>query len=184
MGGINAWRRFEPDRFTDEEVKRFNAEWRTAHPAIKRFWYNVDRAALTAVRERGRVVRCGPLLFKSTGAFLLLKLPSGRKLSYPRPRALGDEQRQHVVFADNTRPSADMCDSESCSANVDFEPHSPSPTPKPTLMEHAMGNVPFRPVATGSTTHEAPRAVIRHCHGCYSPLACRVTHRKCVSVPS
>src|SRR5215510_3629888 len=31
--------------------------------------------------------------------------------------------------------------------------HSASPTPKPTLMEHAMGNVPFRPVATGSTTH-------------------------------
>src|SRR5262249_55712389 len=62
--------------------------------------------------------------------------------------------------------------------------HSASPTPKPTLMEHAMGNVPFRPVATGSTTHEAPRAVIRHCHGCYSPLVCRVTHRKCGSVPS
>src|SRR6516162_25000 len=77
-----------------------------------------------------------------------------------------------------------MCDSESCSANVDFEPRSASPTPKPTLMEHAMGNVPFRPVATGSTTHEAPRAVIRHCHGCYSPLACRVTRCKCVSVRS
>src|SRR5262249_12026542 len=60
------------------------------------------RAALTAVRERGRVVRCGPVLFKSTGAFLLLKLSSGRKLSYPQPRAVGDEQRQHVVFADNT----------------------------------------------------------------------------------
>jgi hypothetical protein len=55
-----------------------------------------------------------------------------------------------------------------------FRTHSASPTPKPTLMEHARGNVPFRPVATGSTTHEAPRAVIRHCHGCYSPLACRV----------
>src|SRR5262249_28308847 len=56
MGGINAWRKFEPDRFTDEEVKNFNAEWRAAHPAIRQFWYNVDRAALTAVRERGRVV--------------------------------------------------------------------------------------------------------------------------------
>ena len=77
MGGINAWRKFEPDRFTDEQVKRFNSEWRAAHPAIKRFWYDIDRAALTAVRERGRVVRCGPVLFKSTGAFLLLKLPSG-----------------------------------------------------------------------------------------------------------
>ena len=74
---------------------------RAAHPAIKRFWYNIDRAALTAVRERGRVTRCGPIAFKSTGAFLLLKLPSGRKLSYPQPRAVGDEQRQHVVFADN-----------------------------------------------------------------------------------
>src|SRR5262245_59646450 len=46
------------------------------------------------------------------------------------------------------------------------------------------GNVPFRPVATNSTTHEAPLAIIRHCHGCYSPLVCRVTHRKCVSDPS
>ena len=41
------------------------------------------------------------IAFKSTGAFLLLKLPSGRKLSYPQPRVVGDEQRQHVVFADN-----------------------------------------------------------------------------------
>jgi DNA polymerase bacteriophage-type len=101
MGGINAWRKFEPDRFTDDEVKQFNNEWRAAHPAIKRFWYDVDRAALTAVRERGRVVRCGLVAFKSAGAFLLLKLPSGRKISYPQPRAVGDEKRQHVVFADN-----------------------------------------------------------------------------------
>jgi DNA polymerase len=101
MGGINAWRKFEPDRFTDEEVKVFNAEWRATHPAIKRFWYDVDRAALTAVRERGRVIRCGLIAFKSTGAFLLLKLPNGRKLSYPQPRAVGDAERQHVVFTDN-----------------------------------------------------------------------------------
>jgi DNA polymerase len=101
MGGLRAWRNFEPDRFTDEEVKQFNREWRAAHPAIKSFWYNVDRAAVTAVRERGRVIRCGSVLFKCTGSFLLLKLPSGRKLSYPQPRAVGDEQRQHVVFADN-----------------------------------------------------------------------------------
>jgi DNA polymerase bacteriophage-type len=101
MGGLGAWRKFEPDRFTDDEVKQFNAEWRAAHPAIKRFWYNVDRAALTAVRERGRVVRCGPVAFKITGTFLQLKLPSGRKLSYPQPRVTGDDKRQHVVFADN-----------------------------------------------------------------------------------
>jgi len=101
MGGINAWRKFEPDRFTDDEVKTFNAEWRATHPAIRRLWYNIDRAALTAIRERGRVVRVSSVAFKSTGAFLLLKLPSGRKLSYPQPRAVGDAERQHVVFTDN-----------------------------------------------------------------------------------
>src|SRR5262249_46360581 len=100
MGGVNAFRKFS-DQFADEEIKAFNAEWRAAHPAIKRFWYAADRDALTAVRERGRVIRCGSVALKSTGAFLLLKLPSGRKLSYPQPRAVGDEQRQHVVFADN-----------------------------------------------------------------------------------
>jgi DNA polymerase len=101
MGGLGAWRKFEPDRFTDDEVKTFNAEWRAAHPKIKRFWYDVDRAALMAVRQRGRVFRCGLVAFKSAGAFLWLKLPSGRKLAYPQPRAVGDDKRQHVVFADN-----------------------------------------------------------------------------------
>ena len=46
MGGIDAWRKFEPDRFTDDEVKQFNVEWRASHPAIREFWYAVDRAAL------------------------------------------------------------------------------------------------------------------------------------------
>ena len=102
MGGLAAWRKFEPDRFTDDEVEKFKAEWRAAHPTIKRFWYAVDRAAWTAVRERGRVVRCGPVAFKSNGAFLQLKLPSGRKISYPQPRIkVGDEREQHVVFTDN-----------------------------------------------------------------------------------
>jgi DNA polymerase bacteriophage-type len=102
MGGVNAWRKFSPDKFTDVEVEQFKREWRTAHPAIVKFWHRVDRAAWTAVRERGRVVRCGPVAFKSNGAFLQLKLPSSRKISYPQPRILGDEREQHVIFSDNT----------------------------------------------------------------------------------
>ena len=48
------------------EVETFKTEWRAAHPAIKRFWYDIDRAAWTAVRERGRIIRCGPVAFKAT----------------------------------------------------------------------------------------------------------------------
>jgi DNA polymerase bacteriophage-type len=102
MGGLNAWRKFEPGRFSDEEVEKFKQEWRAAHPKIKRFWYDIDIAAWNAVRERGRVFRCGPVAFRSNGAFLQLKLPNGRKLSYPRPRIIGDEREQRVVFADNS----------------------------------------------------------------------------------
>jgi len=104
MGGLNAWRKFEPDRFTDAEVEQFKTDWRAAHPAIVKFWYAVDRAAWTAVRERGRVIRCGPVAFKNNGAFLQLKLPSGRKLSYPEPRIRSSDDgcRQFIVFSDNS----------------------------------------------------------------------------------
>ena len=101
MGGLNAWRKFEPERFSDAEVEAFKKEWRAAHPKIKQFWYDLDRAAWTAVRERGRVIRCGRVVFKCAGAFLFLKLPGGRKLAYPYPRISGDDREQHVVFADN-----------------------------------------------------------------------------------
>ena len=97
MRGANSNRRHSPTL----KLSRFKREWRAAHPAIVKFWYAVDRAAWTAVRERGRVVRCGPVAFKSNGAFLQLKLPSGRKLSYPQPRIIGDEREQHVLFSDN-----------------------------------------------------------------------------------
>jgi DNA polymerase len=102
MGGLNAWRKFEPGQFSDAEVEAFKKEWRAAHRAIKQFWYDIDRAAWTAVRERGRVVRCGRVAFKCVGAFQFLKLPSDRKLAYPQPRIIGDEREQHVVFADNS----------------------------------------------------------------------------------
>jgi DNA polymerase bacteriophage-type len=100
-GGLGAWRKFESDRFTDDEVRAFCRDWRAAHSNIKKYWFRLDRAAWTAVQQRGRVVRCGPVVIKTTGMFLQLKLPSGRSLSYPQPRVIGDEREQRVVFTDN-----------------------------------------------------------------------------------
>jgi DNA polymerase bacteriophage-type len=108
-GGLGAWRKFESDRFTDDEVKAFIRGWRQAHPEIKRLWDRLDRAAWTAVQERGRVVRCGVVRFQCDGLFLQLTLPSGRKLSYPQPRIIGNEREQHVVFADNAAGQFQDC---------------------------------------------------------------------------
>src|SRR5262249_7891831 len=54
QGGLKAWRKFEPDRFTDEEVQDFKQEWRATHPVIKKFWYAIDRATWMAIRNRER----------------------------------------------------------------------------------------------------------------------------------
>jgi DNA polymerase bacteriophage-type len=107
-GGINAFRKFS-DAFTDEEVKAFNREWRAAHPNIKKYWHRLDRAAWLAVQNRGRVVRCGVVTFQCNAAFLKLRLPSGRKLSYPQPRIIGDEREQRVAFADNSGGQFQAC---------------------------------------------------------------------------
>jgi DNA polymerase len=107
-GGVNAFRKFS-DQFTDEEVKRFNTDWRTAHPNIRQLWHRLDKAAWTAVQERGRVVRCGVIRFQCDGLFLKLTLPSGRILSYPQPRVIGNEHEQHVVFSDNANGQFTDC---------------------------------------------------------------------------
>jgi DNA polymerase bacteriophage-type len=102
QGGLKAFRKFEPDRFTDKEIEKFKSEWRDAHPHIRQFWRDVDRAAWAAVRQRGRIVQCGRVFFRCTGTFLQLKLASGRKLSYPFPRIeIEDAWHQAVVFTDN-----------------------------------------------------------------------------------
>ena len=107
QGGLNAWRNFEPDRFTDAEVERFKTEWRSAHPQTVRFWHQIDNSAVLAMQNPGEVVRCGRIDLKFVGAFLLIRLPSGRKLHYPQPRLIlvdGKDGRPkpRVCFKDNS----------------------------------------------------------------------------------
>jgi DNA polymerase len=103
QGGLNAWRKFEPNRFSDAEVEQFKSEWRAAHPQVKKFWYAIDHATREAVRQREQVICCGKLLLKCTGMFLFIRLPSGRKLAYPFPRIeVVDQKHEVVVFKDSS----------------------------------------------------------------------------------
>jgi DNA polymerase len=65
--------------------------WRAKHKKVVQFWYALDDAAKNAVAKKGQVFKAGPFIsFKSRDIggteYLLMRLPSGRKLSYPRPR--------------------------------------------------------------------------------------------------
>jgi DNA polymerase len=102
QGGLGAWRKFEPDHFTDPEVERFKTEWRAAHPKIVQFWREIDAAAVTAVIARNNLVRCGRINLICDDTFLRIFLPSGRAIHYPFPRLIKDAYgRSRVVFMDN-----------------------------------------------------------------------------------
>ena len=103
MGGAAAIERIAPGVFDEAKREQIKNEWRAAHPNIKNFWYEIDRAAWAAVQNRGSIVRCGPVAFRCVGTSLFLKLPSGRKLAYPNARTkLIDPQHGVVLFNDNS----------------------------------------------------------------------------------
>lgn len=63
--------------------------WRNAHPAIVSLWANVEKAAKKAINGQPSTVR--GMRFEKVGAWLRIKLPSGRYLSYPSPRVENDQ---------------------------------------------------------------------------------------------
>ncbi len=55
--------------------------WRAAHPAIQKFWKDIDTAAISAIH--GVPAGAGRLWFDKKGPWLRMRLPSGRYVCYP-----------------------------------------------------------------------------------------------------
>lgn len=70
---------------SEGELQPLVSAWRSANPNIVRFWWAVDRAAMTAVRDR-TVTETHGIRFGYQSGMLFITLPSGRKLSYVKPR--------------------------------------------------------------------------------------------------
>lgn len=89
-GGVGAVRRFGGgvDMDDDQVKEQIVTPWRETHPKTVAFWYDMEEAALDAVRNPGKMtaVRGGIVRFKNNGQFLLMRLPSGRLLYYYDPR--------------------------------------------------------------------------------------------------
>lgn len=70
---------------TEEELKPLVTAWRVANPKITKLWWDIDRAALKAVKEKAPQ-KVGRIKLEGTAGLLLITLPSGRRLSYIKPR--------------------------------------------------------------------------------------------------
>ena len=69
----------------ENELQGLINDWRNANPHIVRFWYEVGNAAMKAIKEK-TTVTLGKLVFAYERGILFIRLPSGRRLSYIKPR--------------------------------------------------------------------------------------------------
>lgn len=69
----------------EEELQPLVDSWRAANPNIVKFWWDVDRAVKTAVKQKKQADVNGIRFFCQSG-MLFIQLPSGRRLAYVKPR--------------------------------------------------------------------------------------------------
>ncbi|MDR3597043.1 DNA polymerase [Clostridium sp.] len=82
----------------EEELKPLVTVWRNANPSIVSLWWEVDRAAIKAVRERTET-QVNNIKFKYKSGILFITLPSGRELSYIKPRMeLNKFDREGITY--------------------------------------------------------------------------------------
>lgn len=70
---------------SEEELQPLVDSWRAANPNIVRFWWEVDRCVKETVKKRVPTETHGIRFIYQSG-MLFIKLPSGRQLSYVKPR--------------------------------------------------------------------------------------------------
>lgn len=76
----------------EEELKPLVDTWRKANPNIVKLWWDIERAAIKAVKERIVVTMQYGLKFNYRSGILFITLPSGRNLAYVRP-LIGIDER-------------------------------------------------------------------------------------------
>lgn len=70
---------------TEEELQPLVDSWRASNPMITAFWWDVDTAVKTTIKQRIPTEVHGIHFFYKSG-MLFIKLPSGRLLSYVKPK--------------------------------------------------------------------------------------------------
>ena len=70
---------------TEDELQPLVDMWRSSNPKITAFWWAVDAAVKDAIKQRTQT-QVGDITFVMKNGMLFITLPSGRRLSYVKPR--------------------------------------------------------------------------------------------------
>ena len=70
---------------TEDELQPLVDMWRSSNPNITAYWWAVDTAVKDAIKQRTQT-QVGDITFVMKNGMLFITLPSGRRLSYVKPR--------------------------------------------------------------------------------------------------
>jgi DNA polymerase len=79
------------------------SQWRAAHAATAALWKNMQEAVANAIREPGATFTVRQLKVRRDGAWLRIRLPSGRYLCYTQPEVNDDGQVSYMGIDQYTR---------------------------------------------------------------------------------
>lgn len=83
---------------TDDEAERAKSLWRDTYHEVPTFWYALSDAVMNVIRDK-KPREIGPIRLAYEKPMLRIYLPSGRALSYVRPRI---EQKRKPWVDENT----------------------------------------------------------------------------------
>lgn len=69
----------------ESELQGLVDSWRASNPGVVQFWYALQNAAIELIETRETKYSHGLKFYMKKG-FMMIELPSGRSLSYPKPR--------------------------------------------------------------------------------------------------
>ncbi len=95
-GGVNALKAFGADKMglSEEEMLRTVKQWREASPNIVKLWGDLEKAAKKAIRNPGTAF--GSYIYWNK--VLSAKLPSGRYISYIKPRITYEGDKESIDY--------------------------------------------------------------------------------------
>ena len=86
-GSVGAMKAMGADALglSDAELKQIVTDWREASPHIVQLWWDVEAAAMKAVRQKTSAETHG-IIFSYESGFLFVQRPGSRRLAYVKPR--------------------------------------------------------------------------------------------------
>lgn len=90
LGAFQSMAKLYYIKVSDSDAEKIKVLWRANNPYIVRYWYDLERAAISATQSPGQKFAVGPkgrrVIFLRKGSFLFCCLPSGRAICYPYPK--------------------------------------------------------------------------------------------------